>query len=127
MATKGASNRYVNTKGSRRQGNTRSNINYAWARDFNKKTLNQHLIDHCKQFGFSTVEEYGAHAVKFANTIDTKNNVAFIDKNGSTYKYNTKTNELAIIDKKGYVITYFKPTDGYQYYIGQKKKKGVKR
>ena len=32
-----------------------------------------------------------------------------------------------IIDKKGYVITYFKPTDGYQYYTGKKKKKGVKR
>lgn len=48
------------------------------------------------------------------------NNKSFCDKNFSTYKYNIKTNEFAIIDKKGYVITYFKPADGYKYYLKQK-------
>lgn len=73
--------------------------------------------------GFSTKTEYGQHAIKFANTVDNKNCVSFIDKNGSTYKYNKKTNELAIINKDGTVITYFKPKDGYNYYKQQKKEK----
>lgn len=126
MATKGASNRYGNSRGSNGQGEPTKHIRYEWARDFNKKTLKRHLSDHGKQFGFTTVEEYGAHAVKFANIVDRVNNKSFYDKNFSTYKYNLKTNEFAIIDKKGYVITYFKPTDGYQYYLNQKKLKGAK-
>ena len=126
MSTKGASNRYGNNRGSRGQGMPSKHIKYAWARDFNKKTLKQHLSDHGKQFGFTTVEEYGSHAIKFANNVDRVNNKSFYDENFSTYKYNVKTNEFAIIDKKGYVITYFKPTDGYQYYLNQKKLKGAK-
>lgn len=39
------------------------------------------------------------------------------------YKYNTKTNTLAIITKDGYVITYFKPTAGYKYYKEEKRRK----
>lgn len=126
MPTKGASNRYDNTRGSRRQKQSSKNIRYAWAKDFNKKTLNQHFSDHGKQFEFTIIGEYVAHAVKFANMIDRVNNKVFIDKNDSTYKYNVKTNEFAIIDKKSYVITYYMPTDGYQYYLNQKKMKGVK-
>lgn len=47
-----------------------------------------------------------------------------LDKNGSTYKYNKKSNELAIISKDGTVITYFKPKDEYNYY--KQKKRGGK-
>jgi hypothetical protein len=65
--------------------------------------------------------------VSFANTVDRKNCVSFIDKNGSTYKYNKTTNTLAIITKNGYVVTYFKPSAGYEYYKNEKKRKGRKR
>ena len=48
----------------------------------------------------------------------------FTDEKGSTHKYNKKTNEYAIITKDGYVVTYYKPTNGYKYYKDQKKMKG---
>ena len=38
-------------------------------------------------------------------------------------KYNKKTNEMAIIKDNGVVITYYKPKDGYNYYLKQKKEK----
>ena len=47
----------------------------------------------------------------------------FVDKKGSTFKYNIKTNEFAIISKNGIVITYFCPQDEYKYYLNQKKRK----
>lgn len=73
--------------------------------------------------GTDTKESYASHAVKLANTVDRENCVSFIDSKGSTYKYNKVTNEFAIITKKGYVVTYYKPEDGYDYYLSQKEKK----
>ena len=87
----------------------------------NKKTLQQHFNDHGHQFGCDTQTSYAAHAVAFANNVDRVNCVSFVDKKGSTYKYNTKTNTLAIVTKDGYVITYFKPKEGYDYYLSKKK------
>lgn len=55
--------------------------------------------------GTPTKESYNARAVTFVNTVDRKNCVSFVDKNGSTYKYNKKTNEMAIIKDNGVVIT----------------------
>ena len=71
----------------------------------------------------NTKESYEAHAVSFANTIDRKNNVSFIDSKGSTHKYNMISGEYAVITKKGIVVTYFKPADGYDYYNMQKKER----
>ena len=122
-ATKGASYRYGNTHGSGNNCVT-THIKYAWARDFNNKTLKQHFERHGKQMGCETIESYRAKAIRFANTVDRKNCVSFVDKKDTTYKYNKKTNTLALIDNKGYVITYYKPTDGYKYYKSEKKKRG---
>ena len=122
MATKGASNHYGNSRGGS-QGHMTSHTGFAWAKDFNKNTLAKHFRDHGKQMGADTKESYASHAVKFANTVDRENCVSFIDSKGSTYKYNKVTNEFAIITKKGYVVTYYKPEDGYDYYLSQKKEK----
>ena len=120
MATKGASNRYGNTRGSNGNNNTTKKSNYQWARDFNKKSLDKHYDDHGKVMGFDSKESYKQHAIKFANTIDKKNCETFVDKKtGATYKYNKKTNEFAIITKDGYITTYFKPREGYNYYKKQ--------
>lgn len=123
MSTKGASYRYGNTRGSNGQGIPTSHINYQWAKGFNKNSLSHHFDEHGKQMGFDSVKTYGAHAVSFANKVDRNNCVSFIDEKGSTYKYNKKTNEFAIITKKGVVVTYFKPKDGYYYYKKQKEMK----
>lgn len=77
--------------------------------------------------GCNNKNEYASKAVHFANTVDRKNCVSFIDKNNSTYKYNKKTNEFAIIKNNGIVITYYKPKDGYEYYLKEKKNKQRRR
>lgn len=125
MGTKGASNHYGNSRNGR-SGKASSHINYSWAKDFNSKTLNDHFNRHGAQMGCDTKESYAAHAVKFANNVDKTNCVSFVDKKGSTYKYNVKTNTLSVVTKDGYVITYFKPAAGYDYYKAEKKRK-VKR
>ena len=85
------------------------------------------INEYGKELGLDSKESYKQHAIKFANTVDRKNCVSFVDVNsGATYKYNKKTSELAIITKDGYVATYFKPKDGYSYYKKEKDKRGSK-
>lgn len=54
-------------------------------------------------------------------TVIEENVRSFVDGKGSAYKFNVKSNEFAIVSKDGYVITYFKSTKGYDYYLAQKK------
>jgi len=122
MATKGASNRYGNARGGR-SGHPTVHTGYQWAKEFNNSTLTDHFNRHGAQMNSPTETSYAAKAVSFANTVDRKNCVSFIDTKGSTYKFNKKTGELAIITSYGMVVTYFKPTDGYQYYLNEKKGK----
>ena len=89
MSTKGASNRYGNTRGGT-QGHPTKHIGYAWAKAFNKSTLNNHFSKHGSQVGAPTKSSYEAKAVRFANTVDRKNCVSFVKSNGSTYKFNKK-------------------------------------
>ena len=118
MATKGASNWYGNARGSR-QGHPTQHTALAWAKAFNRSTLDDHFQRHGEQMGCPTKESYNANAVKFANTVDRKNNVSFVARNGTTYKFNKVDGTFAIITKRGVVITYFKPKDGYDYYKAQ--------
>ena len=96
MATKGPSNHYGYANGGR-QGSASEHIGYAWAKDFNKRSLNRHFDDHAKQMGFTSKESYKQHALRFANNVDRKNHESFIDKKtNKTYKYSVKTNEFVI-------------------------------
>ena len=83
MPTKGPSNHFGNAKHGR-QGKRTQHTGFAWAKGFNSKTLSDHFSRHGEQMGCQTKEAYEAHAVKFANTVDRKNCVSFVDKNGST-------------------------------------------
>lgn len=65
MATKGASYRYGNTRGSKHQGQSTKHINYAWAKGFNRGGLDQHFKDHGKEFGAISKQDYAAKAVHF--------------------------------------------------------------
>lgn len=118
MASKGQSNQYGNSRGT-----PTKHINYKYAKDFNKNTISIHFKEHGKEFGAVSKDDYIAKAIKFANSIDRKKNESFIDKNGSTYKYQEQTNRFEIIDKNGIIITFFKPKDGREYYEKQKKLK----
>lgn len=118
MSTKGPSNKYGNARGGR-QGHPTQHTGYAWAKAFNRNTLNDHFQRHGEQMGCPTKESYNANAVKFANTIDRKNNVSFVSHNGTTYKYNKVDGTFAVITKHGVVVTFFRPKDGYNYYKAQ--------
>ncbi len=122
MATKGASNRYGNSRGSS-LGHATKHTGFAWAKGFNKTTLDDHYQRHGSQVKSDSKESYIAHSVRFANTIDRKNCVSFVDKRGTTYKFNKRTDEFAIITKKGIVVTYYKTDRGYSYYLDQINKK----
>lgn len=120
MATKGASNRYGNARGGR-HGSATEHINYPWAKDFNKHSLDEHFGRHGNKEEFGSKESYKQHAIKFANDVDRVNYKSFVDKKtGKTYKYSPKTNEFVVVDKNGYIVTYFKPKKGYSYYKSQK-------
>lgn len=106
MSTKGASNRYGNNRGSKGQSMPSKHINYAWARDFNKKGLKGHFERHGSEFNFNSKEEYAAHAVSFANHVDRQNYKSVVDYHGTTYKYDQKKNVLVEVTKDGYVISF---------------------
>ena len=108
MSTKGASNHYGNSRGGK-QGKATLHTGFAWAKDFNKSTLTDHFNRHGSQVGCTNKEGYAAKSVTFANRVDRKNCVSFVDNKGSTYKYNKRSGEFAVITKDGYVVTYFKP------------------
>ena len=114
MATKGSSNRYGTPRGPYGKNNP-NGVNYAWAKGFNKATLQKHFDKHGKELGFSSQESYKQHAIRFANTVDTKNYRAFVDFQGTTYKFNNKTGELAIVNKNGIIITYYKVAKDFKY------------
>jgi pyocin large subunit-like protein len=124
MGSKGASYRYGNTRGSNGIGIPSVHINYQYAKDFNKVKLPIDFLKHGKDFKVTSMKDYAINAVKFANTVDRKNCISFVDKHGSTHKYNKKTNTYIGVDKKGYVFTYFKPKEGIKYFY---KKKGENR
>ena len=72
MSTKGASNRYGNA-GNGNRGHATIHTGFPWAKDFDRSTLNWHNDEHMKSLGFSSKEEYRAHAVSFANRVDRTN------------------------------------------------------
>lgn len=97
MSSKGRPNLYGGTKYAKK-------IGFAYAKKFNRFTQNRHFLEHGK--GLKRIEQYTGKAVRFANKLGPEMAV-FIDKRGSTHKYSRKTGEYAIIDKRGYVVTYF--------------------
>lgn len=116
MSTKGQSNQYGNTRGSRGKGKPTNEINFQYARDYNKHKLKIDFDKHKNDFGVSSEKDYVTNAIRFANAVDRKNCVSFVDKYGSTHKYNTRTNTYVGVDKRGYIFTYFKPSTGEKYY-----------
>ena len=121
-ALKGPSNHYGNARNGN-QGKMTIHIGYRWAKSFNKASLLDHYTRHGVQIACPSSKSYSARAVKFANLVNRKECVSFIDNRGTTYKFNKRTNEFAVITKSGMVVTYFIPQDGYKYYLKQKKMK----
>lgn len=118
MSTKGPSNRYGNARHGR-SGHITVHTGFDWAKSFNKSTLKSHVKKHGQQLG---MEGYAAHAVVFANRIDRINHISYVRKDGSTVKYSKKTNEFAVITKKGIVTTYYHPKNGIEEFYKDRRK-----
>lgn len=120
MSVKGKSNLNKNTNGSSYNSDSEK-ISYDWAKKFNQASLNYHFNKHGSEIGSHNKVSYEQHAISFANRIDRKHNLSFIDKYNRTFKYSQKTHEFAIINKSGTIISYFKTNDNYFY--NQRKEK----
>lgn len=109
MATKGPSNLYGNNKGT-----ASIHINYPYAKPiYIGSNPKEHMRKHFADFGINNADEYISKAVHFANDIDRINYDSFVDRHGTTYKYNKITNDLLLVSKEGNIITYYKPRYSY--------------
>jgi len=78
-----------------------------------------HFNEHGEEMGYENdIEGYSKAAKNFAN--NNKQGIkSFRARNGSTYKYDPKTNEFGIISKDGKIVTYFEPDRGIDYFNDQ--------
>jgi hypothetical protein len=82
----------------------------------------KHFVKHESKFFSPSEEEYIKSAMTFANTVSLFHKM-FVDRKGSTYKYDPRTGKLAIIDKRGYIISYFTVEEKQFQHIRNEKEK----
>lgn len=83
-----------------------------------KKLLDSHYDKHKGEFGNISKDEYLKKANDLINS--TGDDVLTkVRKNGDTLYYNKATNEFAVKTKDGFLRTFFKPSDGFEYFNRQ--------
>ncbi|MEG0775797.1 RHS repeat-associated core domain-containing protein [Clostridium sp.] len=85
----------------------------------NGKKLSSHFTDHRADFGYKTADEYLEGARNFVMKKPTSTTQSFVSKEGTYFRYDTKTNEFGMVNQYGGISTYFKPTDGMKYWQEQ--------
>lgn len=91
-----------------------SSPSYRWAKGFDKALLQKQFLAHGEDMGIETKEEYEAVAALFANII-RKGRWLFVDKDARTFKYDPDTRRLVIVDRKGYVLSFYKASDMFLF------------
>lgn len=89
-------------------------VNYQFRND---TYLEDHFKKHKAEFNYSTASEY----LEGANRVLQNPNVLhkIESEDGDDVYYLEATNELVVISKDGYIRTYFKPSDGLDYFDRQ--------
>ncbi len=82
-----------------------------------EKQLNEHYEKHGVEMGFSSPEEYLEAANAVVNSDKALHKLEKED-NDDVY-YIEDTNEFVIVSGKGYIRTYFNPSDGIDYFNRQ--------
>lgn len=95
-----------------RQDNTSSTYSFR-----NEKYLSEHFEKHGKEFDYETKEEYEAGANRVIQSKDVLHKIEAED--GDDVYYVEDSNEFVIVSTDGYIRTYFKPSDGIDYYNRQ--------
>lgn len=79
--------------------------------------LQEHFEKHGDEFEYATAEEYQQGA---GNVINSPNALHKIEKeDGDDVYYLEETNEFVILSSNGHIRTYFKPSDGKEYFERQ--------
>jgi pyocin large subunit-like protein len=83
-----------------------------------QELLDSHYMKHASEFGNITKEQYLKGAQNLTNP--GGNILTKARSNGDILFYNKSTNEFAVKASDGTIRTYFKPTDGIDYFNRQK-------
>lgn len=83
----------------------------------NEEFLQEHFEKHGDEFDYATAEEYQEGASRVINDSDSLHKLEKED--GDDVYYLESTNEFVIVSKDGYIRTYFKPSDGREYFDRQ--------
>lgn len=84
-----------------------------------QELLDSHFDKHAHEFNgqYATAEEYEAGANRVINSSDALYKTEKED--GDHIYYIEETNEFVVVSKSGSIRTYFKPTDGIDYFNRQ--------
>ena len=80
--------------------------------------LDSHYDKHKGEFGSITKDEYLMKANELINS-EGDNILTKVRNNGDILYYNSSTNEFAVKTKDGFLRTFFKPSEGLEYFKRQ--------
>jgi hypothetical protein len=84
-----------------------------------RHTLERQFVDHGRDFGAQTQEEYARLASLFLQDAPRRNLPIKIDKNGIIRIYDPTTNTFGSYNPNGTTRTFFKPEEGINYWLRQ--------
>lgn len=87
--------------------------NHPWK---SKAILNNHFQKHKDHYPGITVEQYKKETMDFAKLRESDDILITHRTDGSWVKYRVSTNDFMIIGKDGTIRSFFKPTEGIEYY-----------
>lgn len=82
-----------------------------------EENLEGHFEKHGDEFGYDTKEEYLEGANRVIQSKDVLHK--YEEEDGDDVYYLEKSNEIVIVSTDGHIRTYFKPSDGKDYYDRQ--------
>lgn len=95
-------------------GNEQTNISL----EFRNETMwEEHFVKHGNEFDYDTKEEYLRGANEVINSSSSKHKIEAED--GDDIYYDVNKNEIVFVSSDGYIRTYFKPSDGIEYFNRQ--------
>ena len=83
----------------------------------NDNLWEEHFLKHGGEFGYTTKEDYLEGANEVVTSASSKHKQESED--GDDIYYDAENNEIVFVSKDGYIRTYFKPSDGIEYYNRQ--------
>jgi pyocin large subunit-like protein len=91
---------------------------YEWTSESN---FVEHYEDHAfNEYGQMSEAEYASASESFVETAASNPSIRFfVDRTGSITLYNEATNEFAVVNAQGNIVTYYQPGPGLYYYESQ--------